>query len=422
MRARQTTDDDVRLLGDGKVVGEDGSFISPLQANGLEPCEGRGVARSRAENRLEALLRFVEMALGEIEVPEGRARRLERCERLGRQRRWRRERFDRRGHRLRLGAGQLRGQISGQLGGQVGGQVGGWRRRCGEAGCGSGWGQLDAGRAGRPGGRFPVHRSGRGEFIRRCFDHVQGHDGLRLGKDDRGESENPLLREGRVDSPRGAGREERTERLLRRGIGAGQRSRARELWLERHLGQGLRGGEVEECALAHRAALHRPRRGRRRTAQGPNAGLERLDLGVVVVEQLVEFQTLTRLAGLSLGEIGLHQQLVGDELRRVARHRALENLDGGIGGIGLHQATTERNLRGEVGRVLLETGSEHMQGVRQASGAAILLRQLQEGARLRVTLPALPELVQALVRERLRQGLSPFRSPPRRPLRSIASA
>ncbi len=142
----------------------------------------------------------------------------------------------------------------------------------------------------------------------------------------------------------------------------------------------------------------------------------------MIVEELVQVQTLTRLACLSLGEVRLDQELVGDELRRVARYCAFENLDRRIRCIGLHQATTERHLGGEVGRVLFEARFEHMQGVRKAAGAAILFRKLQEGARLRVTLPTLPELVQALGRKRLRQGLPPFRRPPRRPLRSIASA
>ena len=283
------------------------------------------------------------------------------------------------------------------------------------------------GGTGRPGVRLPVHR--RGPF---------GLDGRQGDRRCRRESEDALFDERFVDAPRGTRQEERAERLAR-AIGGVRRRRER---LETHGGQGRDRGQVEERLSGGRArgsrvsesskgsessggSPRRPRccRGlRRRPFQSDDAGVQEIDLCVAVVEEPVKVEPLTRPARLSRGDVGFDQQLVRDELGRIARHRAFEDLDRRDSVVRLHQTAPEGDLGGEVVRMLLEAGTQDVDGVAEATGAAILLRELQEGARLGVALPALPKLVQLFGRERLRHAALRSWGGPRRPLRNVASA
>src|SRR5688572_4087418 len=72
---RQAAYDDVRFLRRQELVVEGGGRIAALEAHGLEACERSAVSGTSFEDRLEALFGLVEMALREIELPKGGARR-----------------------------------------------------------------------------------------------------------------------------------------------------------------------------------------------------------------------------------------------------------------------------------------------------------------------------------------------------------
>jgi hypothetical protein len=134
----------------------------------------------------------------------------------------------------------------------------------------------------------------------------------------------------------------------------------------------------------------------RGAVQALDAGAQVSDLGIAVVQQAIEVEALAGARRLADVEIGADEQLVGDHLRRVLAHHALEDLPRRLGLPELEQAAPLRHQRREVAGVLLQPLVEHAERLVEAPLVTVLLGELEEDPRRRVGLPPAAQLRQAV--------------------------
>lgn len=146
------------------------------------------------------------------------------------------------------------------------------------------------------------------------------------------------------------------------------------------------------------------RQGRRLVAELPQTALQPIDFGIAVVQEAIEIEALAGVREVAQREMGLDQQLVGDELGGVLTDRPFEPVLRPRGLAHLEQAAAHRDLGRQVRGVPGEPFVEGRHRLGEPAGTPILLGELQEESRVGIALPALLELGQALRGDGLRQA------------------
>ncbi len=117
-----------------------------------------------------------------------------------------------------------------------------------------------------------------------------------------------------------------------------------------------------------------------------------LQLRIAIVEQPINFEPLTCAVWVCGPQISFDQELVGNDMGRIAFDHAVEQGNGSVELAEFEPTTAEGHRCRKVAGAALEPLFEHVRGFGKPAEFAILFGQQQINARIRVVIPALSQL------------------------------